>query len=49
MAIIMPPGFTKGRQYSAKVGNAATARAVATSNCSRNSVDTTNLQPQFFR
>ena len=37
MAIIMPPGFTKGRQYSAKVGNAATARAVATSNFSRNS------------
>ena len=35
MATILPPGLTRGRRYSHSTGSPATARAVATSNCSR--------------
>ena len=37
MAAKIPPFFTKGRQYSVSTGMAATALAVAISNCSRSS------------
>ena len=35
MARKLPPTLTSGKQYSASMGSAATARAEARSNCSR--------------
>ena len=38
MARKFPPTLTSGRQYSASMGRAATARAEARSNCSRHTL-----------